>query len=113
MRPGVCRLRLLKVGESSSQRFNHRGDRGTQGKSLLGRFRQRAVVARADDALTFFDWDGLPRVIAFKFIDLAAGPANFNAIGFGLRAYAKGENQFALRKIARAGAKHFLLLVAS
>src|ERR1700693_5097928 len=72
-----------------------------------------AVWAISHNAFAVFYRDGLSGFHVRQLVHLAAGPWNFDGVGFRLLTQAKGENQFALRKIAGAGAQHFLLLVTS
>src|SRR5579872_3459209 len=64
---------------------------------------------RADLARAFLDGDELVGVNFGKRVDLAAGPADFDGVSYGVRAEPKRQHQLARRKIARAAAQHFIL----
>src|SRR5215471_12503026 len=73
----------------------------------------RAELAGGGDALSFGDGEGCAGGDGGETIDLAAGPADFDGIGFVARAEAEGQDQFAGRKIAGAAAEHFRLGIAA
>ena len=55
-----------------------------------------------DDAGAFFYCDDLIAGDIFELIGLAAGPADFDGVGFSVIAEAEGENEFAGREVAAA-----------
>lgn len=101
-----CTVRLQSDGVVHGilkSRFATQRASGCFSESVLGpelnllqfAFRLMAKGLGVDDTRTFANGDGLAGVDIGETRDRAAGPVNFNHIGFGGRAKAKGENQFA------------------
>src|SRR3954454_10421409 len=63
------------------------------------------------DSLPLLDGNGLARIHIRKPVCLPAWPLNLDRINAALSAQAKGQDQFALRKITRSRAQHLPLLI--
>ena len=69
----------------------------------------RSVGVGTSDAFALGYGYGLAGICVRKMIDLTAGPADFDAVGFVVLGEAEGEDQFAGGEVAGAAAKHLCL----
>src|SRR5436309_702049 len=72
-----------------------------------------AELPGGSDALAFGYANGLASAHARTAVELAAGPTNFEGVGFFAVAEAKGQNEFAGGKVAGAAAEHLRLRLAA